>query len=70
MVTSTLENTCCRVDVLEGVINKEVVTFHFVDNSFEVVLIGHEVIDAHTREKEEYARLLHSFITYAPRQCP
>ena len=64
MVTPALDNTYCRVNVLERVISMEAMTFHSMDDPLKVVLIGHDVIDAHIWEKDEYARLFNTSTGY------
>jgi len=70
MATPTLDDTYCRVDVLEKVPSRETMTYYSVDDPLEPILIHRDVTNTQTGEKEEYARLLNVSTTYTPRQCP
>jgi len=70
MASPTSGDSCCRVDVLEKVLNLKVKTHHSVGDPIEDVLISYYVTDSHSGEKEEYARLLNESTAYTPRQSP
>jgi len=53
--------------VLEKALNQETKTCHSVEEPLEATLISCYVIDSHSREKEEYARLLNESIAYTHR---
>jgi len=68
MVSSTLSDSCCRVDVLERALNEEAKTCCFVEDPLEIGLISCYVTGSHSGEQEEYARLLNESTAYRPRQ--
>ena len=70
MAPLTLDNLCCKVDVLEGALNQEAKTYHYVGDPLEAVLIGCHVIGSHSGENEKYARLLNASIAYTHMQSP
>ena len=70
MARLTIDDSCCRVDILESTLNQEVKTCHLVEGSLEAALIGYHVTGSHLVEKEEYARLLNQSTIYAHRQSP
>ena len=51
MITPTLDDTCCRVDVLGKILGREIMNCHSIDDLLEVVLIGHDVSDTQIRKK-------------------
>ena len=67
MAYPTLDDTCCRVDILENVLSEEVMTCHHVEDPLEITLIGCDVIESQIGEKEEYDRLLNASTTYTHR---
>ena len=66
----TSGNSCCRVDVLEKALNHEVKTQHSMEDPLEAASIFCYVTNSHSREKDEYARLLNKSTAYTPRQSP
>ena len=66
----TLDYTCCRVNALDKVLNQEAMPRHSVEDPLEVILISYNVMDSHTGEKEEYARLLNTSSAYTHKQSP
>jgi len=70
MVTLSLDDTCCQVDVLKRVISREAMTCHSIDNPLKAFLICCDMTNTYTLAKEEYAMLLNASIAYTPRQCP
>lgn len=69
MVTPSLKNDCSKAVVLNRVVNREVMTCHSMDEPLEAILISHDVINVHTREKKKYTRFLNAFTAHTPRQC-
>ena len=70
MAFPTPGDSCCRVDGPERALNQEAKTCHYVGDPLEVILISCYVIDSHSGEKEQYARLLNESTTYTHRQSP
>ena len=68
MASSTIDDSCCRVDILERALNLEANTCQSVEDPLEAALIGCHVTGSHSGEKEEYVRLLNESTVYAPRQ--
>ena len=66
----TLDDSCCRADVLERALNQEAKTCHYVGDPLEATLIGCYVTNSHSGEKEEYARLFNESTAYTHRQSP
>ena len=67
MASLTLDDMCCRVDMLERALSREALTSHSVKDPLEAVVIGCHVSGSHSGEKEEYARLLDASTAYTPR---
>jgi len=67
MASPTLDEMCCRVDMLERAVNQEAMTCHSVEDPLEAALIGFHVTSSHSEENKEYARLLNTSTTYTPR---
>jgi len=67
MARPTTDDSCCRVDILESTLNQEAKAHHSVEDPLEAALIGRHVTGLHSREKEEYARLLNESTTYVHR---
>ena len=70
MANLTLNDTCCRVDVLEMVLHREAMICHSMDDLLEAILIGRKVNAARAEERQEYAIHLNASIAYTPRKCP
>ena len=70
MANPTLDDTCCRVDILEKALNKEAMICHSMEDPVEAALIDYYVTCSQTEEKEEYATLLNVSTTHAHRQPP
>jgi len=70
MTSPSLDDTCCRVDVLEKALSQEALTFHSAEDPIEAALVACHVTGSHLEEKEEYARLLNTSTTYMHRQSP
>ena len=63
----TINDSCCRVDVLERALNQEAKTCHSVEDLLEAALVSCHVTRSYSREKDEYARLLNESTTYTHR---
>jgi len=70
MASPTIDDSCCRVDILESTLNQEAKTCHSVEDPLEAALIGCHVTGFHSGEKEGYARLLNESTTYTDRRFP
>jgi len=70
MATPALDDTYSRIDVLEKVPSREAMSFHFMDDPLEAVVIGYDVTGTRIWKNEEYARLFNMSTTSTPRQCP
>jgi len=68
MASLTIDDSCCRVEILESTLNQEAKTYHLVENLLEAALLGYHVSGSHSGEKDEYAKLLNESTTYAHRQ--
>jgi len=67
VVSPTIDDSCCRVDILERTFNQEVVTLHSVEDPLEASLINCDVTGSYSREKEQYTKLLNESIVYTHR---
>ena len=65
----TLDDTCCRIDVLEKVLNKEALTYHSMKDPPDAALISCGVSQPQVKEKEEYAKLLNASTAYTHKRC-
>ena len=46
MTAPTLDDTCCKADVLEKILNRETMNYHSMDDPLEDILIGRNVTDS------------------------
>jgi len=70
MAIPTLDDTYCRVDVLEKILSKEAMTSHSMHDPLKVILLGRDVISTETGERNKYVRLFNASTARTPQQCP
>ena len=70
MASPTLDDSYYRVDILERALNQKAMIGCSVEDPLEGALIVCHVIGSHSKEKEEYARLLNESTIFTHRQSP